>query len=386
MANMNTSDDLLRCPITYELFRDPVLAQDGHTYERQAIEEWIRRNGTSPITREPLAIEHLYPNRTVKELVDAFETLLRQKNYQFILDVDVKKKKGRPLFMTDGKAIYGAEWLSNNNNQPEIVLLKIDGARARNEASFYVNLSRHPHIIRTFGFVYDRNKPDQNNSVLLLQEYAPEGSLFELLQERTTAPDEKILIKIFLQIIEAMICLVSNHIIHGDLACRNVLVFRFDENQPERNIVKITDFGLSRHSQLYSRIPGASRTTLNIVPIRYAAPEVLSLNATPGIYTEKSDVYSMGVLMWEAYCRGSIPWMNIEDDNDVIRRVRNGDLLPQPSNCSQPFWSIITKTWSRLPSDRPTFSELKHFLTAQYYRSGSCLCLPKTNIPNRLLL
>jgi proto-oncogene tyrosine-protein kinase Met len=376
MANINTADDLLQCPLTMELLRDPVLAQDGHTYERENIEQWIRSKGTSPITRQPLSIEHLYPNRTVKELIDVFETLLRQKNYQFILNVDVKKKEGRrPLFQTIGKTIFEAEWLSDKNNRPKIVILKIDGTRAEKEASFYVDLSRHPHIIRTFGFVYDKNNPNQNKTILLLQEYAPKGSLYEELENRTTAPDEKVLIQIFLQIIEAMIFLAYNHVVHGDLACRNVLVFRFDENQPEMNIVKITDFGLSRHSQLYSMTPGAARTTLNIIPVRYAAPEVLSSNATSEVYTEKSDVYSMGVLMWEAYSRGLLPWENIEHDDDVIRRVRNGDLLPQPSNCSQPFWSIITKTWSISSNDRPTFSELKRLLTEQYYRSGIFLYL-----------
>ncbi|CAF3984069.1 unnamed protein product [Rotaria sp. Silwood1] len=373
MANMNTSDDLLQCPITKELFRDPVLASDGHTYERLAIEQWIRSNGTSPLTRQPLFIEQLYPNRKVKELVDAFEEILRQKNYQFVLDVDVKK--GRTLFETDGKKIFAAEWLPDKNNRPAIILLKISGARARKEASFYVNLSRHPHIIRTFGFVCNRNNPDQNNSVLLLQEYATVGSLCDLLEDRRTAPDEKVLIQIFLQIIEAMICLASNHVVHGDLACRNVLVFRFDENQPENNVVKITDFGLSRHSQIYSMIPCTARTILNMVPIRYAAPEILLSNATPEVYTEKSDVYSMGVLMWEAYSRGSLPWANIENDNDVIRRVINGNLLSRPFNCSEPFWSIITKTWSTSPSNRPTFRELKRLLTEKYYRSGTFLYL-----------
>ncbi|UJR24289.1 hypothetical protein I4U23_027256 [Adineta vaga] len=373
MSSLNTSDDLLRCPISMELFRDPVLAPDGHTYERQAIEVWIRNNGTSPITRQPLSIEQLYPNRTVKELVDIFEASLRQRNYQFTLDVDVKKKKRRPLFQTFGKKIYAAEWILDKNDRPEIIILKIDSTRAKKEASFYVDLSRHPHIIRTFGFVYDKRNPEQqDNSILLLQEYAPEGSLYELLQERTTIPDEKILIEMFLQIIEAMICLSSNHVVHGDLACRNVLVFRFDENQPERNIVKITDFGLSRYSQLYSTTPGAAITVLNIVPIRYAAPEIFSSDSSEN-YTEKSDVYSMGVLMWEAYSGGLIPWLSIDNDNDVIRRVRNGDILSQPSNCSQPFWSIITKTWSILPNDRPTFSELKHLLAAQYYHSDFSL-------------
>ncbi|CAF1494387.1 unnamed protein product [Adineta ricciae] len=369
MVSLNTSDDLLRCPISMELFRDPVLAPDGHTYERKAIEIWIQKNGTSPMTRQPLSIEQLYPNRTVKELVDIFETSLRQRNYKFTLDVDVKKKKRRPIFQTFGKTIYAAEWVVDKNKRPEIIILKIDSTRAKKEASFYVDLSRHPHIIRTFGFVYDRqNLEQQYNSILLVQEYAPEGSLYELLQERTIVPDEKILIEMFLQIIEAMICLSSNHVVHGDLACRNVLVFHFDENHPERTIVKITDFGLSRYSQLYSTTPGAAMTVLNIVPIRYAAPEILSSDSVEN-YTQKSDVYSMGVLMWEAYSGGLMPWTSIDSDNDVIRRVRNGETLSQPSNCSQPFWSIMTKTWSILPNDRPTFSELKHLLAAQYYHS-----------------
>jgi serine/threonine protein kinase len=371
MASRNTSADFLQCPITMELFRDPVLAQDGHTYERQAIEEWIGRNGTSPMTRQPLSIEHLIPNRAIQQVVDNFETFMHQKDYQFILDVDVKLTEERPICHTFGKMIYRAEWILDNHERPEIILLKINGAHARKEASFYVKLSRHPQILRTFGFVYDENITDPQNTVMSLQEYAPKGSLYELLDRRRTAPDERILIQIFLQIIEAMICLASNHVIHGDLACRNILVFRFDENQPEKNVVKITDVGLSRHSQIYLRAPGAAKTTFNIIPVRYAAPEVLASDATSEAYTEKSDVYSMGVLMWEAYSRGALPWSNIEHDDDVIRRVRNGDLLSEPSNCSQPFWSIITKTWSISPRNRPTFSELKHLLSEQYYCSGN---------------
>lgn len=369
MATSNTSN-LLQCPITMDIFRDPVITPDGHTYERQAIEQWVREHGTSPMTREPLTERQIYQNRKVKECVEIFQRMLQEKKYQFVLDIDVIKKKRRPLFQTQGKTIFEAEWVVDDQKRPDIVILKIDGARARKEGSFYVDLTRHPHIVKTFGFVDDRNHPN-SNSVLLLQEYAPQGSLYELLQERRTAPDEKVLVRIFLQIIEAMIYLTSNHVVHGDLACRNVLVFRFDEIQPEKTVVKITDFGLSRHSQLYSKMSNAAETILNIVPIRYAAPEILAANVTPDSYTEKSDVYSMGVLMWEAYSQGALPWGNIEDDNEVVRRVRKNDLLPQPSNCSQPFWSSIKRTWLQSPGDRPKFEELKHMLSEQYYRSGN---------------
>ncbi|CAF1014873.1 unnamed protein product [Rotaria sordida] len=344
---MDKPDDSLLCPITLGLFRDPVLAQDGHTYEREAIVEWIQKEGRSPITDQPLSLEHLYPNYAIKKAVDHFEKSLKNKNYQYILDIDVKKKAGRPLFQTFGKTIYYAEWLPTNNNRPEIILLKIDGARTKKEASFYVDLSRHPHIVRTYGFVYeerDDNDEDENNAVMLLQEHAPMGSLYDLLQERKKVPVEKILVEIFLQIIDAMIFLAFNGIVHADLACHNVLVFRFDEDNPRNKIVKITDFGLSRHSRLYALAPGAAKTTLNIIPVRYVAPEILSKNVTQDDYTEKSDVYSMGVLMWEAYSRGTIPWAKISDDNDVIRRVISSELLPKPSNCSESYWSIICKT------------------------------------------
>ena len=60
------------CPITYEIFRDPVVAADGHTYEREAIEQWIRRRARSPVTNLPLASRDLVPNINMKKLVADF--------------------------------------------------------------------------------------------------------------------------------------------------------------------------------------------------------------------------------------------------------------------------------------------------------------------------
>ena len=189
-------------------------------------------------------MEHLYPNYAIKKAVDQFENTLRSKKYQYVLDVDVKKRKGRPLFQTFGKTIYHAEWIPNNENRSEIVLLKIDGARANKEASFYVKLSLHAHVVRTFGFVLDQD--GDPNAIILLQEYASEESLYELISERKKPIDEKVLVEIFLQIIDAMSYLALNHVVRGDLACRNALVFHFDEENPHRIVVLGTDFCLSR--------------------------------------------------------------------------------------------------------------------------------------------
>ncbi|CAF4911889.1 unnamed protein product, partial [Rotaria socialis] len=57
------------CPITHELMVDPVIDGDGNSYERGAIEDWLQRNGTSPITRVPLLASDLRPNRALKTAI-----------------------------------------------------------------------------------------------------------------------------------------------------------------------------------------------------------------------------------------------------------------------------------------------------------------------------
>jgi serine/threonine protein kinase len=349
------STDSLKCPITCELFRDPVIGQDGHTYERNAITEWLRKRGESPITREPMTIESLRPNHIIKQLIDEFQSTILQKHFVFKLDVDIKKTKKRPIFQAPGKTIYEAEWLVKRG--PPVVLLKIEGAKACREASYYVQLGCHPHIVHTYGMAQN-----ESNSLMLVQEYATEGDLAELLKEKEFRPSQPVLIEIFLQIIDAMIYLVEYGIVHGDLACRNVLVFRFNHSEPQENLVKLTDFGLTRASSLYSIVGSTASTTLAVVPFRYAAPEVLQSSGLSN-YSEKSDIYAMGVLMWEACSQGQLPFVSIEDENEVRRCKLAGKILSKPDNCNEALWNIIIRCWNQQPEARPTFKILKQLLT-----------------------
>ncbi|KAK9809032.1 hypothetical protein WJX72_008192 [[Myrmecia] bisecta] len=61
-----TVNDLIHCPITMEIMRDPVLAADGYTYERSAIEKWLRTSNTSPQTNMLLEDKHLRPNNSIR--------------------------------------------------------------------------------------------------------------------------------------------------------------------------------------------------------------------------------------------------------------------------------------------------------------------------------
>ena len=68
-AHLDGLAGLLRCPLTGEPFRDPVVASDGHTYERAAISSWICKGGASPLTGQALAPAALTPNELARALV-----------------------------------------------------------------------------------------------------------------------------------------------------------------------------------------------------------------------------------------------------------------------------------------------------------------------------
>ena len=61
----------LRCPITGEMMKDPaILVCSGLSYERVAIEDWIRENGTDPESGEPLQDMRLIQNPCLKALIE----------------------------------------------------------------------------------------------------------------------------------------------------------------------------------------------------------------------------------------------------------------------------------------------------------------------------
>ena len=56
------------CPITQEVMRDPVIALDGHSYERNAIERWFGTGRlTSPLTNAQMGSSYLTQNHTLRK-------------------------------------------------------------------------------------------------------------------------------------------------------------------------------------------------------------------------------------------------------------------------------------------------------------------------------
>eukprot|EP00966_Prymnesium_polylepis_P083383 1931618-Prymnesium_polylepis.1 len=64
--------DWIICPITYGVMVDPVILDDGHTYERGAVTRWLRDNDTSPSTGVTLSSTALIPNLAVRSAAHDF--------------------------------------------------------------------------------------------------------------------------------------------------------------------------------------------------------------------------------------------------------------------------------------------------------------------------
>lgn len=63
----------LRCPVTLELMKDPVIAADGFTYERFAIEQWFKEHVTSPLTNAVLPNTNLTEDFEMLKLINKYK-------------------------------------------------------------------------------------------------------------------------------------------------------------------------------------------------------------------------------------------------------------------------------------------------------------------------
>ncbi|RXN37774.1 WD SAM and U-box domain-containing 1 isoform X3 [Labeo rohita] len=74
LIDSDVPDEFL-CPITRELMKDPVIAADGFSYEREAMESWISTpNRSSPMTNLPLQTMILTPNRSLKTAIQRWKS------------------------------------------------------------------------------------------------------------------------------------------------------------------------------------------------------------------------------------------------------------------------------------------------------------------------
>nr|XP_037289181.1 LOW QUALITY PROTEIN: tyrosine-protein kinase CSK-like [Rhipicephalus microplus] len=244
------------------------------------------------------------------------------------------KKQDLQVIENIGKGEFGDVLLATYKGQ-KVAVKKIKESGKNMliaEASLMTSL-RHPNLVQLLGLVIEEN------SLQIVTEYMAKGSLVDYLRSRgrlhVTRVDQ---INFATDTCAGMAYLESKHVVHRDLAARNVLI-------SDDGVAKVSDFGLAKDES--DNLEGGK------FPIKWTAPEALKCNK----FSNKSDMWSFGILLWEIYSFGRVPYPRIPLA-DVVRHVSKGYRMESPEGCPSDVYELMRAAWQEEPQERPTFAQV----------------------------
>lgn len=204
----------------------------------------------------------------------------------------------------------------------------------------------HPNVMAFYGVVQDG--PD--GTLATVTEFMVDGSLRHVLLRKDRHLDHRKRLIIAMDAAFGMEYLHSKNIVHFDLKCDNLLVNMKDSSRP---ICKVGDFGLSKIKR-NTLVSGGVRGTLP-----WMAPELL--NGGSNKVSEKVDVFSFGIVLWEILTREE-PYANMHY-GQIIGGIVNNTLRPTiPSDCDPEWRRLMEQCWAPDPGVRPSFTEITNQL------------------------
>ena len=204
------------------------------------------------------------------------------------------------------------------------------------EAALLTGLN-HPHVVRLIGVVTVA-KP---NSLVL--EYCEYGELDKFVSNHKLSRPEQY--KMSGDVANGMAYLHSHHIVHRNLSASNVMI-------DSCKTCKISLTGLSRH--MFGRSSGVFQR--DYVPVNWCAPECL----TKYLFSEQSDVWAFGVVMYEIFTHGYVPFADMLN-KQVRELLVRGAKPPLPYHCPEKLAAILLMCW-RDYGIRPKFISLSRIV------------------------
>eukprot|EP01107_Rhizomastix_libera_P017087 TRINITY_DN764_c0_g1_i2.p1 TRINITY_DN764_c0_g1~~TRINITY_DN764_c0_g1_i2.p1 ORF type:complete len:766 (-),score=274.62 TRINITY_DN764_c0_g1_i2:102-2399(-) len=195
---------------------------------------------------------------------------------------------------------------------------------------------RHPNVLQYLGSCV--SPPD----ICIALEYMCRGSLYSILHNPDIKLSWGLILRILTDASRGMLYLHSCKppLIHRDLKSHNLLV---DESWK----VKVCDFGLSTYLDQHSTTMTACGTPC------WTAPEVLRHLR----YTEKADIYSFGVVMWECTTRED-PFAGMPPFKVIFSVGHEGMRLKLPDYCPFQYQLLAKHCWNDQPAMRPGFQDI----------------------------
>jgi len=201
-----------------------------------------------------------------------------------------------------------------------------------------VTLKPHQNVVKLYGI--------STNPMAIITEFCELGSLRSLLDDNSVKIDMIKIICCLKDIVRGMLHLHHEKVFHRDLSARNILVA---EGKSGQWICKVSDFGLSRHSE--SEGPQTTRSETG--PLKWMSPESL-LERT---YSVSSDVWSFGVTLYEILSREE-PYVGLTNVQAASAVMYQHLRLKPPDTCPPKLAHLMEKCFETEPEKRSSFKEI----------------------------
>ncbi|XP_055340929.1 uncharacterized protein LOC129590002 [Paramacrobiotus metropolitanus] len=230
------------------------------------------------------------------------------------------------------------------------------------EMAVFMKVGKHRNVVELLAITTQKE-------LMIVMEYCEGGSLLGHLHDPSNFPAcnahmknnpydgsavQKEIVRLVLfsyDVARGMEFLSNGHIVHGDLAARNILLDSLKR-------AKIADFGMAKFEGDFDT---KALLENSLLPAGWVAPEVLAPTVNP--CQSQSDVWSFGVLVWEIFSLGAKPYEAMFAAMDFTCAALWGYLnagcrLPVPTLLPEKLQEMVKMCWEFKPEQRPSFREL----------------------------
>ncbi|KAJ7882461.1 kinase-like domain-containing protein [Mycena leptocephala] len=209
------------------------------------------------------------------------------------------------------------------------------------EARIWKSLE-HPNILPFLGIALDLGL-----SPALLSPLCTAEPIMKYIQQNIKGPKEKL--QLAIGVAAGLAYLHSQNVVHGNLCTKKVLA-------DGDGVPVICGYGMAKAFRQL-----ANTTSLFSSPIRFAAPESFSVDASPSVRTPAGDVYSFSMVTLEILSSLE-PYHHLPTEHAVFLHILRGDRpirthLDQEAVTNR-IWRLLTLLWDQNPYSRPAMSNV----------------------------